>query len=68
MSSVRTLTMVVQRLRDHGSFKIIAVCDRGRQHPDRVANVEEAILEDLQTGPCVQYLTNDYTVPIRSRI
>lgn len=43
---------IVPHLRDHGSFKP-AARDRGRQRPERVANVEEAVLESVEERPGV---------------
>jgi hypothetical protein len=48
--NVRTFVRVVQRLRDHGSFNATAF-DRGRQRPDRVANIKEAVLNSVEARP-----------------
>jgi hypothetical protein len=48
--NVRTFLRVVQRLRHHGSFNATAF-DGGRQRPDRVANIEEAVLNSVEARP-----------------
>ncbi|CAH1366276.1 unnamed protein product, partial [Tenebrio molitor] len=48
--NVPTFVRVVQRLRDHGSFNATAF-DCGRQRPDRVANIEEAVLNSVEVRP-----------------
>jgi hypothetical protein len=45
--NVRTFLHVVQRLRDRGSFKL-AAHERDRQRPQRIINVEEAVLESVE--------------------
>ncbi|RZB41406.1 hypothetical protein BDFB_013003 [Asbolus verrucosus] len=45
-----TFVRAVQHHRDHGCFKTAAY-DRGKQRPDRVENIEEAVLNSVEARP-----------------
>ncbi|KAJ3656100.1 hypothetical protein Zmor_015200 [Zophobas morio] len=50
ISCPRTVTSVVQYLRDHGTFKP-QTHDRGRERTERILQAEEQILERVEEEP-----------------